>query len=83
MGENEKLIDRIIQELDVCSHKVEDLSVIVTEAVTILKILSKIVFCIVLAIIGGAVALSFDTIKTNAELKALKEVQQVSIEKGK
>lgn len=76
----EKLFDRLFVEVDSCSQKLEDVSKIVIESVTLLKILSRIVFVIVVAIISGSIALGYDSIKTQAEIKAIQKYHHSATE---
>jgi len=64
---DDRFTDRILQELDACSSKIEELALAVAESALLLKILSRLVFCIVLAMITGSIALGYDTIKKKAE----------------
>lgn len=75
--ENEKLLDRILKELDTCATKLEGLSKVVAENSVLLKIVSRIVFCLVLALLTGSIAFGFELLKKNAEITALRKHQAV------
>lgn len=79
----DKLQDRLIQEIDSCSAKLEELAKVVIETATTLKIVSRIVFCIVLALITGSIALGYDAIKTKADTPVAKEQYKTTDHRSK
>jgi hypothetical protein len=57
---DEKMIDRLFNQIDLSASKVETLSRIVYENANTLGIVSKVVFFILLAILSGAITLGWN-----------------------
>lgn len=61
---DDKMMDRLFDQIDLNAAKVENLSRIVHENATTLGILSKIVIFIILTILSGAIALGWNSLST-------------------